>query len=422
MHYLPEHKPVLLISNHSNAFMDAILMTSFLPKPSYYLARGDVFKHKIARWLLNKINTYPIYRQQEGMENMSKNDETFALCNLLLRQRKTIVIYPEAICVQERRLRKLKKGTARIAFGAEELMNYTLGVEIVPVGINYTDPKKFRSEVYLKYGPPIQVSEFIELYKTNKALAINQLTAAMDKALKELLIIIPDPKQDAMVGYLEEFHRNDRKILVPAKPFDPEQDFRCSRDLVRAVSDFASNQGDELEKWRKKVETYGSEVKAAGLRDHLLQPVHIKQMRGGLFVRDALVLLLGLPLHMAGLLFNYVPYKLTGTLAQRKVRHVEFLSSMYIGFAVLLFPLWYMMEAFLLTVIFHHGWVALVYFLLLPLSILYNIHYYPVFLRIIGRNRLLRLMANDKEKVMQWVNTRKEIQEWINGLLSKNTN
>ncbi len=419
--YLPANQPVLLVSNHSNAFMDAMVVSCFTPQHTYYLARGDVFKRSFARWLLNKIKIYPIYRQQEGMENVSKNDETFALCNKLLAERKTIIIYPEGICVQERRLRKLKKGAARIAFGAEEMLDFNLGVQVVPVGINYSDPKKFRSEVYLKYGPAIHVSDFAEAYRSNKALAINQLTSAIEKALENLLVVIPHPANDQLIASLEEIDLNERKV-APGYVYDAESEFQRSRSISKAVSQIETTHGAEIEWWRNTVRNYEREVKAAGLRDHLLQESHIKRLNAGFFAKDLFLLLFGIPVHLLGLTFNYLPYKCTSVFAQKKVKHVEFLSSMYIGFAFLLYPLWYTLQAIVIWSIVQNVWSVLVYLLLLPLFILYNVHFYPLYLKIKGRRKLVKLMAEQKEKLIKLCKTRSSIVEWMNGIMLKDTN
>lgn len=80
-----------------------------------------------------------------------KNDETFEKCSTMLEQNKAIIIFSEGLCIQERQLRKLKKGSARIAFGSEEKNNFNLDLMIVPVGVNFSaNPWKFRSGLYIE--------------------------------------------------------------------------------------------------------------------------------------------------------------------------------------------------------------------------------------------------------------------------------
>ena len=92
--------------------MDAIMVGSALPRRSWFLARSDVFRKKWLANFLSFIGVIPIYRLLEGAENLQRNDETFDKCSKMLEQKKAIIIFSEGLCIQERRLRKLKKGTA----------------------------------------------------------------------------------------------------------------------------------------------------------------------------------------------------------------------------------------------------------------------------------------------------------------------
>ncbi len=55
-----------------------------------------------------------------------------------------IIIHPEGLCVNEKRVRPLRKGIGRIAFGAEEENNWNLNLKIVPVALNYTNASQSR--------------------------------------------------------------------------------------------------------------------------------------------------------------------------------------------------------------------------------------------------------------------------------------
>ncbi len=134
----PRSGPVLLAPNHQNAFMDAIIPTVFVPRPVHFLARADVFKSRFAKWFLNSLKMMPVYRQRDGMSNLAKNEEIFEMCFDILRNDGTLLIFPEAGHLGERRLRTLSKGFTRIVFGAME-NHEELDIKIVPVGLNYSN-------------------------------------------------------------------------------------------------------------------------------------------------------------------------------------------------------------------------------------------------------------------------------------------
>ena len=129
-------RPTIIACNHPNSFFDAINIAVQYPRPIYFLARGDAFKKPLVAQFLKSLHLIPIYRLSEGKENLSKNTETFDACLTLLKQNQTILIFSEGICVNEWKLRPLKKGTARLALLA--LKDGISDLEIMPTNINYS--------------------------------------------------------------------------------------------------------------------------------------------------------------------------------------------------------------------------------------------------------------------------------------------
>ena len=136
--------PKIIASNHPNSFYDAIVIAVNYPKPIYFLARGDAFKKPIVAKFLNALQLIPIYRLSEGKSNLIKNDDTFKTCISLFKQNETILIFSEGLCINEWKLRPLRKGTARLA-----LLALNAGIDnlqIQPTNLNYssflTNPKK----------------------------------------------------------------------------------------------------------------------------------------------------------------------------------------------------------------------------------------------------------------------------------------
>ena len=83
--------------------------------------------------ILSAFNIHPIYRASEFKNDLNKNDESFAISRTILSNNGVIIIHPEGLCVNEKRVRPLRKGIGRIAFGAEEENNWNLNLKIVPV-------------------------------------------------------------------------------------------------------------------------------------------------------------------------------------------------------------------------------------------------------------------------------------------------
>jgi 1-acyl-sn-glycerol-3-phosphate acyltransferase len=60
--------PLLIIANHPNSFLDALIIGSYYKRRVYFLARGDAFKKPIHRFLLESLNMIPVYRLREGKD------------------------------------------------------------------------------------------------------------------------------------------------------------------------------------------------------------------------------------------------------------------------------------------------------------------------------------------------------------------
>ncbi len=206
---VPEKGPIIIASNHPSAFLDGFTATVFLKRPVHYITRGDVFKKPWAEKLLRSFRLIPIYRREEGKENMHKNDDTFRACFNLFENGGAIIIFSEGICIEEKRLRPLRKGTARMALEAEAKNNWKLGLKIIPTGINYTNPGQYGSEVFVVHDHAMEVNKYQALYEENPAKAINQLTQDLYERMKPLVISIPDPADEVAAEHALALARNE---------------------------------------------------------------------------------------------------------------------------------------------------------------------------------------------------------------------
>jgi len=106
--------PLLIIANHPNSFLDAIIIGSRYNRKIHFLARGDVFSNKIHRFLLSLLNMIPVYRLREGKEFLHLNEYAFVESARLLKNKEAVLIFIEGTCLNTNELQPFKKGTARI--------------------------------------------------------------------------------------------------------------------------------------------------------------------------------------------------------------------------------------------------------------------------------------------------------------------
>lgn len=417
---IPKDKPILFCSNHPNAFMDALVIGSTVPRRTWFLVRSDVMRKPLAKRFLSFTSLIPIYRMQEGMENLSKNDETFERCAYELKHNQTIVIFSEGNCVPERRLRRLKKGTARIAFGTEERNDFKLGLTIVPVGVNYVWPGwKFRRGLHIRIGDPFEVREFEEIYRTDKPRAINQFSKKLEAAMAEQILVINDKANDELVGQLEEMFRRDWSKDKGRDPYNAKETFETSREIVQMVEQTAAENPEQFETFRDKMKRYHKLLHIHKLRDHLLKPESILRMGLWDVLEDFLIFSFGFPLWIFGVINNYLPYKIPTLLANKIVKNMEWHASINGTIGSLMFLFFYIAQILTVALVFRNWWLLAAYIVLLPISGHFAWWYWIRMVKSRGKGRLLKLMRKDRETVEELIGLRLELVQEAEAMRAK---
>lgn len=407
--HLSKKGPVFICSNHVNAFMDPISIQLHTNRQIFSLARGDAFKKPFMRWLLTQWKLIPIYRLSEGAENLGRNEETFLTCSKVLSKGNALVIYPEAICVQERRLRKLKKGAARIAFGVEEQMNFGSNLVLLPVGLNYSAPKKFRSNLFMNFGEPIETSKYAELYKLDKAKALNELTAELEQAMKKLVVNIQHKENDRLVEDIYLIYKEQLMIELGLDPLDLEDDFRVSCDIANAVNYFQVNQPELVEEVRIEMNAYTDILRNLDISDQSLTVKGLQSISGLRVGVDALIFIISMPLFVAGLIMNYPPYKLGHVAADKLAKEVEFHASVNMVVGWFSWIAYYAVQLIIVGLLLR-SWLLLgVFALSVPLTGLYVLWLFPLLKEAEGRRKLFSLMKRNKVQYENILRKRAEV-------------
>lgn len=210
--WLTAKGPLLIASNHPNSFLDGIILTTLFKENIYSLARGDAFRNKKHNRLLRWLHLLPVYRTSEGVENLEHNYTTFDECIKIFKADGIVMIFSEGRCINEWHLRRLKKGTARLATNAwEEGIDLT----VVPIGFNYSPFRNFGKNVFINFGEPIQKETVMQHASDGKMfLHFNEL---LEKSLSHLVWKIDS---DDKLGLKERLsvHVPDWKIIMFALP------------------------------------------------------------------------------------------------------------------------------------------------------------------------------------------------------------
>ena len=178
---LQQKGQLLIIANHPNSFLDAIIIGAQYKRRVYFLARGDAFNKKHHRFILGLLNMIPVYRQKEGKQYLHLNEFAFEKSIHLLKKGEAVLIFIEGICINSHQLQPFKKGTTRILEGAQKHGIYP---NIHRVGISYNQLR----------GIGKKINICINNIKINQSILIPKDRVELNKKVFELLkqqIIIP---------------------------------------------------------------------------------------------------------------------------------------------------------------------------------------------------------------------------------------
>ena len=326
---IPKNGACMIAATHPNSFLNAIIIACLIDRPLHFLARSDVFRAKWADKILRKLNLIPIYRLQEGPKSLTRNDDTFRECHSILEQGGAILIFIEGLSLIDYKIRPLKKGLARIAFGFTQKNDFKLNCAIVPISLNYDRPKDFRSKVNVGVGQVQYILDYQENFEMNENRAFEILNKVLFKELSEHTIQV-EAKNYMVYKALSEldncFEQNslNRKILIA--------------DHISAVS---KNNPDCLIRL--------SEVVANAFKILKSYRLNFRKMKSnvGLSITDILLIIAATPFAIVSFLLNFLPFVFAKSITERKVKLDEFYASVRLVLGTILWMLW----SIILTVI-----------------------------------------------------------------------
>lgn len=161
---LPRDAPVLLVVNHPNALVDALLVAWVIPRRVTLTAKATLFQNNLLSRFLNWVGVVPLMRAadvrdvsgHEAPLDPNRNSRSFGALKQVLRRGGCVVIFPEGISHDNPSLAPLRTGAARIALEARE-EGQVRNLHIVPVGLTFERKDAPRTRVVVQIGQPIGI-------------------------------------------------------------------------------------------------------------------------------------------------------------------------------------------------------------------------------------------------------------------------
>jgi 1-acyl-sn-glycerol-3-phosphate acyltransferase len=193
-HHIPSDGPVLLVANHQNAMLDPVILCVLFDRQLHWLTRSDVFANRNVRKILFQFNMLPVYRERDRArvpDWSERNQRTFDTCYARWKKNAVVAMFPEGTHRGKKQLHlPLKKGAARLVFGASKSGVPMSDFRIVPVGIDYSDYFKAGGKLIVSIGKPVGVKDILNDYSDDETVGSNQLTEVIREALTSEMIDI----------------------------------------------------------------------------------------------------------------------------------------------------------------------------------------------------------------------------------------
>lgn len=389
---IPHGKPIIYAPTHRNALIDAlILVYENVKNQVVFLARADIFKKKTER-ILHFLRIMPVYRIRDGKENLSKNQEIFEQCGVILKKRNPICLFPEARFNPHQNLLPLQKAIPRIALPTEAKNDFELDTHIVPMAFYYTAKDSFLSDLYITYGKPLKVADYKELYLRDENQAINQLRNDMDARLREYVVDIPEEDYEEISAWIDLKAEEVKRKSFPGK----DGIIRASQQIISEAKELKENKPKE---YVEKINTLKNLINSLNSKGLSTKDLRNKPLNSTSIIIRTLLLTLTFPIALIGILNTVFPILIYKKLL-KVVKDKQFISSIRVVCGIFIVPLFYIIQFLLVGIICGNWTIALIYLLSSPILFYFGSYWRKWWKGVI---KMKSIRSFKKEKKDEWM-------------------
>jgi 1-acyl-sn-glycerol-3-phosphate acyltransferase len=322
---IPRRGPILIVVNHPNALVDALLVGWVVPRRVLLTAKATLFGNPLSAALLRWVGVLPLRRASDEKAprdhaNPSRNEDTFAAVRQALRAGRAVLIFPEGKSHDEPTMAPLKTGAARMALDAWN-GGAAPTLAIVPIGLTFERKDTPRTRVFVQVGEPLALSHWCS---AERERPVEELTREIDTRLRAVTLNYTSADEAARTVRLAA---TVAALLEDSRPLgEVDRELGIETRIAQRIDELsirlAAADADLRGRAESVVQRLEELHRVARAHGILLEDVGIDlSLRAGLrfTVREGWLLLVAGPVAAWGRLNHLIPFRAAEWIAMRSV-------------------------------------------------------------------------------------------------------
>ncbi len=406
--------PLLIVSNHQNCLNDPLgILFSINDRKINFITRADVFAlHPIANKFLRSIGLLPAFRlNYDGEASLGKNDETFKMSERALIEGNTVVMFPEAGHQDKHWLGDFSLGYTKLAFEAAEMGNFETDIKILPSCNHYSYYFGIRNQFLIKFGTPISLQPYYELYKTRPRTAQREVNKLVREQIENLMLNVTDLENYEAIDFIRNSYGVDYATSEGYNVQLLSDKMEADKRLV-AIIESAKREQPEIvqDAFAHAVELQSLLAKMRiDFATLCKQPAMLKN------IAKLVGLVLLLPLWLVSMLSAGPIYGVAMGLFKSKSKDKMFQGTFLFAISALFTIPLVAIATLIIGTWLVNIWFAIVYVLITPLLLIFAWQYKEIFKRVVSN---IRYICNYKDAT---VSRMKQLKDELYGKMNKIT-
>ncbi len=317
---VPSTGPVILAPNHSNALVDPMVVVISTQRCVTITAKSALARNPLLACLMHALGVVTFQRKQDRAQGSKPrpNLQSLERCRKILAAGGTVCIFPEGVSHSDAHLRVFHTGAARIALDFIAKDGNPGRLQIVPIGLLYSEKDRFRSAVWLRFGTPLDPAAWLARHPEGGAV---ELTQEIRRRVADLTLNYETRRESAILHWAAEIAGTGGEDPPPLG-FDTDsvsQWFQLLERLQLGYEALLIQDRSTVESLVRRVRRYRSKLKRLGISPReVFLPMH--PGRAALFiVRELELVVVGAPMAFFGIINHWLPYRTVKFFAARRL-------------------------------------------------------------------------------------------------------